>query len=573
METKQIPTLKKYIRTFLPNNLNVDSWEKVEPFFIELKNREITNPEQYKKWWLDRSELDAMLSEDFAKRYIQMTRDTTNKEFVDSYHFFVNEIEPKIAPYTNDLNKKAVESKFLDQLPEEYKIAVRGIKKALELYREENIPLQTKIATESQKYGAISASMTIEWEGKEITLQKAASILKDIDRAKREVVYFKLQERREKEVETLNALFSELLKLRNKVALNAGFKNYRDYKFQELGRFDYTVDDCYKFHDSIASEILPLVELLDEKRKKSLGLDVLKPWDGDVDPENRSPLKPFTSGNELIEKSIDCFYQVRKSFGDYLEIMREMGHLDLESRKGKAPGGYNYPLYETGVPFIFMNAVGTLRDVVTMVHEGGHAIHSFVTRDLEVVDFKSTPSEVAELASMSMELISMEHWDVFFSDKEELKRAKREQLEKILKTLLWVAAVDKFQHWLYENPEHTAEQRMKQWYEIINTYSSKVVDYKGLESIKERGWQGQLHIFEVPFYYIEYGMAQLGAVAVWRNYKKDKEKALNAYEAALKLGYTKSIPEIYKTAGVKFDFSHEYVKELAGFVKSELEKI
>jgi oligoendopeptidase F len=573
METKQITTPKKISRNFLPENLVINSWSAVEPFFIDLKNRTINSFDEYKKWWLDRSELESALSEDFAWRYIKMTCDTANKELLDSYQFFVTEIDPHVAPFANELNKKAVESQFLNQLPDEYKISVRAIKKALEIYRDENIPLLTQIATESQKYGAITGAMTIEWEGKEITLQKAASLLKNTDRKIREDIYFKIQERRAKEKDVLNDLFSELIKLRNQVALNAGFKNYRDYKFQELGRFDYTVDDCYKFHESIAKEILPVVETGDRERKTALKLDVLKPWDTDVDVEGKAPLKPFETGEELINKSIECFYKVRQSYGEYLEIMKEMGHLDLESRKGKAPGGYNYPLYETGVPFIFMNAVGSHRDVVTMVHEGGHAIHSFVTREMDVVDFKSAPSEVAELASMSMELISMEHWDVFFADKDELKRAKKEQLEKTLKTLLWIAAVDKFQHWVYENPSHTEIERMTEWEKIISQYTSKVIDYSGLDEVKARGWQSQLHIFEVPFYYIEYGMAQLGAIAVWRNYKLNPEKALDAYEEALKLGYTKSIPEIYKTAGIEFNFSPAYVNELSEFVKSELKKI
>lgn len=573
METKQVTTPPKNIRNFLPEKLIVDSWKTVEPFFIDLKDRKISNISEYKKWWLDRSELESALSEDLAWRYIRMTCDTSNKDLVDSYQFFISEIEPHVAPFMNDLNDKAIKSEFVNQLPDDYKIAIRGLKKAIEIYREENIPLQTKIATESQKYGAITAAMTIEWEGKEITLQKASSMLKNTDRKIREDVYQKIQQRRNVDTEVLNKLFSYLIQLRNQVAINAGFKNYRDYKFQELGRFDYTVDDCYKFHESIEKEILPVVELADDERKKALKLDVLKPWDTDVDVEGKAPLKPFETGEELINKSIECFYKVRQSYGEYLEIMKEMGHLDLESRKGKAPGGYNYPLYETGVPFIFMNAVGTHRDVVTMVHEGGHAIHSFVTRDMDIVDFKSAPSEVAELASMSMELISMEHWDVFFNNEDDLKRAKREQLEKTLKTLLWIAAVDKFQHWVYENPNHLEEERMLIWKKIIDSFTSEIVDWSGLQDVKARGWQSQLHIFEVPFYYIEYGMAQLGAIAVWRNYKANPEKALDNYEAALKLGYTKSIPEIYKAAGIEFNFSQIYVKELADFIKSELEKI
>lgn len=574
METKQIAIPGKPDRHFLPQQLTIDTWTKIEPYFKDLMDRKIGSVAELEKWLLDRSELEAVISEEMAWRYIKMTCDTTNSVLTESFNYFVSEIEPHIAPYSNDLNKKLIANEFTSKLNKpEYAIYLRGVKKALEIYREENIPLNTKISTDSQKYGAIAAAMTVNWKGEEITLQKAANILKETDRKVREEIFFKMQERKAKDVNTLNDLFSELLKLRHQVAVNAGFKNYRDYKFAELGRFDYTVKDCFDFHQSISKEILPISESINLKRRTKLKLDVLKPWDMDVDVDGKPALMPVKTGTELIDKSIACFYKIRNSFGEYLEIMKAMGHLDLESRKGKAPGGYNYPLYEIGVPFIFMNSVGAQRDVITMVHEGGHAIHSFVTRDLEITDFKSTPSEVAELASMSMELISMEHWDVFYSDKDELRRAKQEQLEQTLKSLLWIGAVDKFQHWLYENPEHTITERMNTWAQIINEFSSNVVDWKGMEEIRKRGWQGQLHIFEVPFYYIEYGMAQLGAIAVWRNYKTDPEKALDDYEAALRLGYTKSIPEIYKTAGVEFNFSQAYVRELAQFVKGELEKV
>jgi oligoendopeptidase F len=574
METKNVAIPGKPVRHFLPKDLKIDTWGVIEPFFKDLIGRKINSVKDLEKWLKDRSELEAVISEEMAWRYIKMTCDTTDKELTDSFNYFVSEIEPHIAPYNNDLNKKLVECEFTSKLNKpEYNVYLRGVKKALEIYREENIPLNTKIATDSQKYGAIAAAMTINWKGQEITMQKAASVLKETDRKVREEVFFKMQERKSKDVDQLNDLFTGLLELRHQVAVNAGFKNYRDYKFAELGRFDYTVEDCFNFHKSISKEILPISESINQRRKEKLKLDVLKPWDMEVDVDGKPALMPVKTGAELIDKSIACFHKIRNTYGEYLEIMKAMGHLDLESRKGKAPGGYNYPLYEIGVPFIFMNSVGAQRDVITMVHEGGHAIHSFVTRDLEITDFKSTPSEVAELASMSMELISMEHWDVFYDNKDELKRAKQEQLEQTLKSLLWIGAVDKFQHWLYENPKHSVKERMDTWANIINEFSSKVVDWSGMEEIRKRGWQSQLHIYEVPFYYIEYGMAQLGAIAVWRNYKNDPEKALDAYEAALRLGYTKSIPEIYKTAGVEFNFSQEYVKELAQFVKKELDKI
>lgn len=574
MEIKQLATPNKPVRRFLPQNLVIDSWKSVESFYKDLKDRAINSAANLEQWLFDRSELEAVMSEDLGWRYIKMTCDTADTKLTDAYGFFISEIEPHVAPYSNELNKKLISSPFLSQLDQEkYRIYIRGVKKALELYREENIPLETKITTESQKYGAITAEMTIEWEGKEITMQMAASLLKDTDRDQRRKVYAKMQARREQDKDKLNDLFTGLLNLRNQVALNAGYKNYRDYKFEELGRFDYTVKDCYDFHESILKEILPLVNLQNAERREALKLEKLQLWDLDVNPDGKKPLQPFNNGEELVNGSIDCFYKVRNSFGEYLEIMKSMGHLDLESRKGKAPGGYNYPLYETGVPFIFMNSVGVHRDLVTMVHEGGHAIHSFVTRDLSITDFKSTPSEVAELASMSMELISMEHWGSIFKSEDDLKRAKKEQLSKILTTLMWVAAVDKFQHWLYENPKHTVEERMKTWAEINTQNMGKEVDWTDAEDVRARSWQNQLHIYEVPFYYIEYGMAQLGAIAVWRNYKRDPEKALDAYEAALRLGYMKSIPEIYKAAGIEFNFSQAYVKELADFIKDELKKI
>ena len=298
-----------------------------------------------------------------------------------------------------------------------------------------------------------------------------------------------------------------------------------------------------------------------------------RPWDTSVDEEGLPPLKPFANAQELIDRTIECFNKLDPFFGECIDTMQKLKRLDLDSRLGKAPGGYQYPLYETDVPFIFMNSVGLHRDLVTMVHEGGHAIHSFLDFNLELVDFKSPPSEVAELASMSMELMSMEHWDVFFKTEEELKRAKRQQLESVMDTLPWIAAIDRFQHWLYTNPDHTLEQRYEEWERIIGDFGSNEINYKGLENNLRRRWQVQLHLFEVPFYYIEYGFAQLGAIAVWRNYKTNPKKAVEDYKKALALGYTKSIPKIYETAGVKFDFSPDYIKELMDFVKAEYENI
>ncbi|MGZ5303222.1 MAG: M3 family oligoendopeptidase, partial [Bacteroidia bacterium] len=396
---------------------------------------------------------------------------------------------------------------------------------------------------------------------------------KESDREVRKEVYDKIVSRRAQDVEKLDQLFTELVALRHQVAKNAGFDNYRDYKFKALGRFDYTLEDVFAFHKSVREEIVPLATHLLKVKEKELGISPLKPYDLDSEPEGQKPLEPYKTSRELLDKSIETFSQLHPALGKYLSIMDEKGLLDLDSRKGKAPGGYNYPLDESGVAFIFMNASGKFRDMITMMHEGGHAVHSFLTRNLHLSAFKHTPSEVAELASMSMELLTMDHWNNFFTDEKDLVRAKKEQLEGIIESLPWIATVDKFQNWIYTNPGHTVEERHKAWQEIYFEFHPEGVDFTGYEQNTRIGWQRQLHIYEVPFYYIEYGIAQLGALAVWKNYKENPEKGLVHYLEALKLGYTRPVPEIYETAGIKFDFSLAYIQQLADFLKKELEAL
>lgn len=567
----EIPKRPK--RKFVSENLVIDSWEKIESLFEDLLNRNIENILELEKWMSDRSELAAVLEEDMAWRYIKMNIDTTDKKLGERFHFWIKEISPKMAPYSHKLNLKLVDSPFLNELDAyKYKIYLRSVRKSIEIFREENIPLFTQMEAKQQEYGAIAAKMSIEVNGEQITMQQAQQLLKDTNREKREEIYHKIQKRRFQDEKALDDLYDELIILRQKIAKNASFQNYRDYMFSAMGRFDYTATDCYSFHDAIAQEIVPIISLFEEKRKKKLNYAEYKPWDTSVDVDGLPALKPFNGVEELTNKSIECFNKLRPYFGECIATMKEMKHLDLESKKGKAPGGFMYPLYEIGVPFIYMNSVGSQRDVVTMVHEGGHAVHSFLSRDLSLTEFKSTPSEVAELASMSMELFSMEHWDVFYENENDLKRAKLEQLEKSLGTLPWVAAIDKFQHWIYTH-DHTAAERKEKWLEIDRELGNQIVNWEGEERSHAIMWQKQLHLYEVPFYYIEYGMAQLGAIAMWREFILKGDKALNNYMEALKLGYTKSIGEIYETAGIKFNFSASYVKELADFIKDELSKI
>jgi oligoendopeptidase F len=566
--------IKKLPRQFVPANFVVTDWSSLEPFFKILLEKNIDTKADLEQWLKDQSELEALVSEDACWRQIRMTCDTENKSLEEAFAFFCMEIQPKIQPYADALNKKLVAHPLTANLDtEKYFTYLRSVKKSIELFREENIPLQAELAVIQQHYGTITGKMMVTVDGQEYTLQQATKFLESHNRNKREEVYRKIQDRRLEDTTALNDLYNQLIEKRNQEALNAGFKNYRDYRFKELGRFDYTKEDCYQFHDAVKLHVLPLVNIIYQKKKQKLGLDTLRPWDVDAEPAGTEPLHPFKTSDELINKSIECFTKLRPFFGDCLKKMNELKHLDLESRKGKAPGGYNCPLAESGAPFIFMNAAGQMHDVTTMVHEGGHAIHSFLAHPLQLSGFKEYPMEIAEVASMAMELFSMDEWQTFFDNDADLLRAKEHQLERVITIFPWIAIIDKFQHWIYENPAHTNEERTAKWNEILKEFQDSVIDYSGLENYRSNAWQRQLHLFEVPFYYIEYGIAQLGAIGMWMQYKQNPQQALDNYCSALSLGGTKTLPQLFETAGLKFDFSPDKIKVLMEFVKGEMDKI
>ncbi len=567
-------TLQQRKRSFLPQDFQLTDWARLQPFFEELVNREIDSKQALETLLEDISELQAVVSEDACWRQIKMTCDTENPSLEEAFNFFCMEIEPHMKPYADLLNKKILASPFTQELdPALYYPYLRSIEKEIRLYNEKNIELSAALNILAQQYGSITGKMTVQVNEKEYTLQQAAKFLMQSDRALREEVFHKINERRLQDQDELDRLFDQLLAKRHQVALNAGFANYRDYKFEELGRFDYTVADCEQFHEAIRECITPLVEELYEHKRKQLGLSELKPFDLDAEPAGQKPLEPFKTGKELLEKSIAAFTTLRPYFGDCLRAMQSLGRFDLESRSGKAPGGYNCPLAETGAPFIFMNAAGTADDVVTMMHEGGHAIHSFLSHDLSLSGFKEYPMEMAELASMSMELFSMDEWHQFYSDENELKRAKAEELERVLSIFPWIATIDKFQHWIYTHPDHTRAERTAAWLRIHEEFAPKNISWTEYASYRSNLWQKQLHLFEVPFYYIEYGIAQLGALAMWKQYLEDKEKTLDRYMMALSKGYTVTLKELYRTAGIEFDFSANNVRALSEFVQQELRKV
>jgi len=566
--------IKKLERHFLPQDFKITDWTSLEPYFKNLSERPINNRSELEQWLRDTSEVEAVVSEDACWRQIKMTCDTTDKTLEEAFTYFCMEIQPKLQPYADLLNRKLVDCPFTSELDQEkYFTYLRSVKKSIALFREENIPIQAELQVMQQQYGAIAGKMTVEVNGQEYTLQQAGKFLESHDRNLREEVYRKIQERRLQDKQAMHDLYTQLVHKRDQVAKNAGFANYRDYKFVELGRFDYTKEDCFQFHEAVKLHVLPLIDKIYAKKKEKLKLDTLRPWDTEAEPEGVEALKPFNGGNELYEKSVQCFQELNPFFADCLRKMHEMQHFDLESRKGKAPGGYNCPLTESGAPFIFMNAAGQMSDVTTMVHEGGHAVHSFLAHQLELSAFKEYPMEIAEVASMAMELFTMNHWEAFFSNNEDLNRAKEHQLERTITIFPWIAIIDKFQHWVYEHPNHTIEERTEQWMAILKEFSTNSIDYSGLDEYRKIGWQRQLHLFEVPFYYIEYGIAQLGAIGLWMQYRQNPKQALDNYINALSLGGTKTLPELYKAAGLKFDLSPEHIKTLMEFTAKEMEAL
>lgn len=557
-------------RTFVPFDFLVETWEGLKTHFDFLLDQDPQTLEELEAFLKQRNELEALVAEDVAWRYIKMTCNTQDKEFESAYQYFITEILPHLSVYDDKLNRKISSHPFFAQLPDDpYLTFVRQLQRSIELFREENVPLLAKSQSISQQHGSMIGSMSIEHEGETLTLQQAGKFLEKRDRALRQTIWEKIAERRKQDWEGLQNIFGELLDLRHQIAVNAGYDSYTRYKFNQLGRFDYQPEDVEAFHDAVETAIRPMYERFMQERKEKLHLDDLRPWDLHVDIFGEQPLKPFGEASELLSKSIEVLGRLKPELGQMLQLMDKMGYLDLGSRVGKAPGGYNYPLLETGVPFIFMNATGTQADVTTMLHESGHAIHSFVTRDISLNALKQTPSEVAELASMTMELLCLDHYDEFYPNEDLRIRAKKEQLMRCIVILPWIATVDAFQQWVYDHPEHTVEERNQQWTHLYLRFHGEEVNWEGYENELARLWLKQGHIFDVPFYYIEYAIAQLGAIGIWRNYRQDPDKALQQYLDALKLGYTKPIPEIYEAAGIRFDFSSDYILDCMQFCLEE----
>lgn len=566
------PKFEKGKRKYIPEDFKAESWEELEIELQKLLSQEISSQEDLISLIDASGELGDIIDEIGAWKQIHMTQFADDTQYAkEQSEFYENVIAPG-HKYFFELDKKIFENSFFSELPQE-RYAHLGLilKNEIELFCEENTPLFVEENKLSSKFGEMYSQLTVSFEGEEKTLDAMSVFLLEGDRGIRENAWKLVAGKMLENQDEFENLFDDLKALRIQIANNVGFANYRDYMHKAYGRFDYTPEDLYEFHESVRDVVVPVITKIAERRKKVLGLESLRPWDMEVSLGGRK-LKPFEKVEGLLSGSIEILKKIDPEFAKVLSMMEEKGFLDLENRKGKAPGGYSCPLQETKANFIFMNAVGSQRDVQTLLHESGHAMHSISKSEEKIGEYKNAPMEINELASMSMELISMDFWGEFYNNPDDLRIAKREQLKDVLSVFPGVMVGDVFQHWIYLNPNHSKEERDQKFSQIKNSFGSGV-DWSGLEKEKSIGWLRVLHFFEVPFYYIEYAISQLGAIALWKNYKENPENAIACYKNFMKLGYSKSVPEIYAAAGIKFDFSREYLEEMVGFVMSELEKL
>jgi len=571
MDLALLPVYQK--RGFVPQNADLADLATVVGLYEKLEKDDINSSKDLGQWLLKRSELDAALSQAGSILYIRMTCQTDDPKIAEAYTNFVQNIAPAVEPINDRLNHKYVSaSKQYPLDAVRYQVYDRSIKTNIELFVEKNVALQTKVALLSQEYQTVCGAMTVTFEGKEHTMPQMGKYLLETDRSLRERAWKASAERRIKDKDKLEKIFEGMFELRNEISINAGFTSFTDYQFKAYHRFDYTPGDCKKYHDTVEKLIVPLNGKILNRRREQMKLKSLRPWDGAVDALGQKPLAPFKDAQELIKVTGAIFRKLDHDFGLQFQEMNELGLLDLASRKGKAPGGYQNTLSEARKPFIFMNAVGIDDDIRTLLHESGHAFHALASADEPIIDYRSAPMEFCEVASMAMELIGGEYLNEFY-DRQDLQRSNREHLEGIIQTLAWVANIDAFQHWLYEHPGHTCEERRQAWGEFYEKFGGKFIDWDGLTEIKDHLWHRQLHIFEVPFYYIEYGIAQLGALQVWRNARRDPKKALADYKKGLSLGGSRPVKELYSAAGISFDFSEGIIKPLIEEVTREWERL
>lgn len=545
-------------------------WDAWEPYFTALAETDLTE-DNITQWMKDRDAVGRLLWEVGSRIYVATTVDTNDEIAEARYKKYNAEIRPNAEKVNFALNNKLVDSGLA---PERVKIPMRNIEAAIKLYNEDNLALFTEMSDLNTRYNKIAGAQTVEWEGEERTLSQMYPLLKNTDRDTREKAWLLIQERLKADREAHNELWREYMALRKQIYENAGFENYRQYAWLDRNRHDYSPEDSLEFTEAIKEVVVPVREKQLKAAQEKLGYESLKPWDVQVDPEGRDPLKAYETIEEFIDTSERVFQQVDPELGTFFSTMKNEKLLDLENRKGKGPGGYctYFPLAER--PFIFMNAVGLDGDVRTLLHEAGHAFHGFARGETEYLMERSSPMEFNEVASMAMELLAYPYLQADnggFFDEADVARYRNDHLEKIIAFWPYMAVVVAFQHWIYTNHDEASDPEKcdEKWLELWRTYMTGV-DWDGYEDFIKNRWRRQLHIFRLPFYYIEYGVAQLGAVQVWANALEDQASALRQYRDALELGGTVTLPELYETAGVKLAFDAETLQEAVDLIERKM---
>jgi oligoendopeptidase F len=547
------------------------TWAEFLGYFEELARAPL-DPGTLEAWLRDWSRLEELLSESASLAMIAYTSDTTDPRKEAAYLRFATEIVPRAEEQSVRLARRLVE---VGVVPAGLETTVARFRTSIEIFREANVPLFAELEELAARYQRITGGMLAEWEGEKRPIPQLAPFLQEQDRAVRERAYRAMVAPYLGQRPALAELFGQMHELRQRVARQADFGDYLSFSFRAKHRFDYTPGDCARFHDAVESVVVPAQARVMAARRERLGLDVLRPWDLGVNPYRTEPLRPFRDGTELANQAERLMTSLDPLLGREMRLMIDEGLLDLDSRKGKAPGGYCDTLHVRGRPFIFMNAAGLLEDVVTLLHEAGHAFHAFAAHDLPYVWQRHPGAEAAELASMGMELLAAAHLGppAGMLDERDAAIARLDHLERSLSALAHVASVDAFQAWLYTSPDAgDAAARDAAWLRIRARFEQGV-DWTGLAGERAARWYRQLHIFLYPLYYIEYGLAQLGALQIWRNHRRDGPAALEAYRRFLALGATRPLPELYQAAGAVLVFDAAGMGPLVDLVEEELDRL
>ncbi|HDR8123715.1 TPA: M3 family oligoendopeptidase, partial [Bacillus cereus] len=545
---------------------------QLEKTLSTLLNKMISSKLDLENWLKEQSKVIWEIEEQLRSHYIAFQCNTDDEGIKDTFEHDQQFVKPLLKRYQNLLDNKYLESPFRMELDSNvYGLLDAKIKNAQKLFCEENIELEIQEDKLVTEYFEITGGLSGIWDGEEKTITELQSYLQDSNRDIRKKAKTIISEQFLSVEKELQNILNQLIEIRHQKAKNIQLENYRDYMFKKYERFDYSAKDCYELAESIRKYVVPLKDKIMLEKKEKLQVDTLRPWDVSAVTPDQKVLKPIANENDLIEKSTHIFNKLDVEFSALLNRMYKHNCLDLTSRKGKAAGGFCEYLPASQLSYIFMNLNYTQDDIITFIHEMGHSIHNELIKPLKLRQYIEIPAETAELASMTMELFSLNYWDTFYTDKKDLKQAKINFFKDVISYLPIMLIVDQFQHWLYENPIHTSEERNEKYLQLQKHYQSSVIHIDGYENWIATSWLPVLHIFEVPFYYIEYAIAQLGALQMYKQYKEDPKQALENYKKALSLGSSQSIKEVYDAAGIRFDFSGETIKELMLFVEKELE--